>query len=208
MYIAIIDYGIGNIKSVENAFKKISADVRVTDNIRIINNAHALVLPGVGAIRDARRNLEEIKIIDSVKENIKKKLFLGICLGMQLLFEYSYEDGKNMGLGLLKGYVDKIPPLPVKVPHIGWNQLKILKKDSKLFSGIKEGEYFYFDHSYHVVPDDKGIISCTTDYGIQLTAGIEYDNIYGVQFHPEKSSNYGLKLLENFRDMVKEKGQR
>src|SRR4030042_1234649 len=145
MYIAIIDYGIGNIKSVENAFKKISADVRVTDNIRIINNAHALVLPGVGAIRDARRNLEE---------------------------------------------------------------LKILKKDSKLFSGIKEGEYFYFDHSYHAVPDDKGIISCTTDYGIQLTAGIEYDNIYGVQFHPEKSSNYGLKLLENFRDMVKEEGQR
>lgn len=205
MYIAIIDYGMGNIKSVENAFIKIGASVRVTDNPRIINNACALVLPGVGAIRDARMNLEKINMIDAIRVNIKQKLFLGICLGMQLLFEYSYEDGKNTGLGLLKGYVDKIPP-DVKVPHIGWNQLKILKKDSKLFSGIKEGEYFYFVHSYHSIPEDKGIISCTTDYGTQqLTAGIEYDNIYGLQFHPEKSSSYGLKLLENFRNMAEEK---
>lgn len=204
MYIAIIDYGMGNIKSVENAFKKLGGDARITDNKRIINNAHALVLPGVGAIGDALRNLEKKSIAGVIKENVKKKPFLGICLGMQMLFEYSHENGENKGLGLFKGHVDRIP-LPVKVPHIGWNQLKILKKDSKIFSGIREGEYFYFVHSYHAIPEDRKIISCTTDYGIQLISGIEYDNIYGLQFHPEKSSNCGLKLLKNFSDMIKEK---
>lgn len=204
MYIAIIDYGMGNIKSVENAFKRLGTDVRVTNSKRIINNAHALVLPGVGAIGDALRNLEKINMVSVIKENIKKKPFLGICLGMQLLFEYSYENGENKGLGLLKGHVDRIPP-SVKVPHIGWNQLKILKKGSKIFSGIREGEYFYFVHSYHATPEDRKIISCTTDYGIQLITGVEYDNIHGLQFHPEKSSNCGLKLLENFSDMVREK---
>jgi glutamine amidotransferase len=119
-----------------------------------------------------------------------------------LLFEYSYEDGKNAGLGILKGYVDKIPSV-VKVPHIGWNQLKILYKESKLLYSIECGEYFYFVHSYYVIPRDREIISCTTDYGpVELTAGIEYDNIYGLQFHPEKSSNSGLKFLGNFLNMA------
>jgi glutamine amidotransferase len=123
---------------------------------------------------------------------------------MQLLFDYSLEDGKNKGLGILKGSVEKIPSA-VKVPHMGWNELKILKRNSKIFSGIKERENFYFVHSYHVIPDSKDIISSTTDYGIEIVAGIEYDNIYGFQFHPEKSSDGGLKLLENFWNIAKER---
>ncbi len=205
MYIAIVNYNMGNIRSVENAFRRLGAEVRVTRSPRIIDNAGALVLPGVGAFRDAYRNLEKINLIKVLEENIRKKLFLGICLGMQLLFEYSLEDGKSKGLDLLKGYVDRIPP-QVKVPHIGWNQLKILKEGSRLFSGVKDGENFYFVHSYYVIPGDKNIISCNTDYGIRLTAGIECDNIYGLQFHPEKSSKSGLKILKNFWDMAREKG--
>ena len=188
MYIAIIDYDMGNISSVKNAFMKIGVDVRVTGSASVINNAEALVLPGVGACRDAYRNLEKLKLIDVLKKNIFKKTFLGICLGMHLLFEYSMENDRSEGLGILKGYVEKIPPI-VKVPHMGWNQLKILKKESRILSGIREGENFYFVHSYYVIPENKDIISSSTDYGIDITAGIELGNIYGIQFHPEKSSN-------------------
>src|SRR4030043_2453732 len=183
MDIAIIDYNMGNISSEENAFKKVGADVKVTGNAKDINNAGALILPGVGAYGDAYRNLERLDIIETLKENIRKKMFLGICLGMQLLFEYSLEDGRNKGLGILGGSVEKIPS-PVKVPHMGWNQLNILKKKSKILNGIEEGENFYFVHSYHVIPQDKNIISGTVDYGMDIAASIEYENIYGVQFHP------------------------
>ncbi len=205
MYITIINYNMGNISSVENAFKKIGVDVRVTSSTKDINNARAIVLPGVGAYKDAYRNLEKLNMVEILKENVKKKIFLGICIGMQLLFEYSLENGKNRGLGILKGSVDRIPSV-VKVPHMGWNQLKIRKEDSKIFSRIKDGENFYFVHSYHVIPENKNIVNSTTDYGIEIVAGIEYENIYGFQFHPEKSSSTGLKLLENFWNMVKERG--
>jgi len=205
MYIAVINYNMGNISSVKNAFRRIGANVRVTSNARVINNAKALVLPGVGAYKDAYKNLKKLNLIKVLKENIRKKVFLGICLGMQLLFEYSLEDSKNKGLGILKGYVEKIPQV-VKVPHIGWNQLKILKRNSKIFSGIKEGDNFYFVHSYYVIPENKYVVSSTTDYGIEIAASIEHDNIYGVQFHPEKSSADGLRLLKNFWNIVKEKG--
>lgn len=203
MYIAIIDYNMGNISSVNNAFKRIGADVRVTSSAAVIRNAGALVLPGVGAYRDAYSNLKKLKLIDVLEKDIPKKIFLGICLGMHLLFEYSMENGKNSGMGILGGSVEKIPSI-VKVPHIGWNQLKILKKNSKILNGIVEGENFYFVHSYHVMPKNKDIISSVTDYGIEITAGIEKDNIYGIQFHPEKSSTNGLKLLENFWNIAKE----
>lgn len=203
MYIAIINYGMGNIKSVENAFKKIGAEAKVTASPEAINSADALVLPGVGAFGDAFRNLKKLNLIDVIKENTEKKLFLGICLGMQLIFEYSLENGRNRGLGLLKGYVDKIPP-GVKIPHIGWNQLKAISKGSRLFSGIKDGEYFYFVHSYYALPENKNIVNCTTDYGARLTAGVERGNIYGLQFHPEKSSSSGLKVLKNFWNLVRE----
>lgn len=205
MYIAVINYNMGNISSVKNAFRRIGANVIVTSNARVISNAKALVLPGVGAYKDAYKNLIKLNLIKVLKENVRKKVFLGICLGMQLLFEYSLENGKNKGLGILKGYVEKIPQV-VKVPHIGWNQLKILKRNSKMFSGIKEGDNFYFDHSYYVIPGNKYVVSSITDYGIEIAASIEHDNIYGFQFHPEKSSAGGLRLLENFWNIVKEKG--
>jgi len=205
MYIAVINYNMGNISSVKNAFRRIGANVRVTSNARVISNAKALVLPGVGAYKDAYKNLIKLNLIKVLKENVRKKVFLGICLGMQLLFEYSLEDSKNKGLGILKGYVEKIPQV-VKVPHIGWNQLKILKRNSKIFSGIKEGDNFYFVHSYYVIPENKYVVSSITDYGIEIAASIEHDNIYGVQFHPEKSSADGLRLLKNFWNIVKEKG--
>jgi glutamine amidotransferase len=201
MFIAIIDYNMGNISSVSSALKRIGADVRVTNSVRVINDAEALVLPGVGGYRDAYRNLEKLKLIGVLKKNISKKIFLGICLGMQLLFEYSMENGKNEGFGIFKGSVEKIPPV-VKVPHMGWNQLKILNKKSRILKGIREGENFYFVHSYYVKPENKDIINSVTDYGIDITAGIENDNIYGIQFHPEKSSSWGLKLLENFWNII------
>jgi glutamine amidotransferase len=201
MFIAVIDYNMGNISSVCSALKKIGADVRVTNSVRVINNAAALVLPGVGAYRDAYRNLEKLKLVGILKDNISRKIFLGICLGMQLLFEYSMENGKNEGLGIFEGPVEKIPP-GVKVPHMGWNQLKILRKKSRILDGIREGENFYFVHSYYSRPQNKDIINSVTDYGIDVTAGIEKDNIYGIQFHPEKSSRWGLKLLENFWNIV------
>jgi len=206
MYISVINYNMGNISSVASALKRIGAEIKVTNKAEVIDNAAALVLPGVGAYRDAYKNLEKLKLVGAIKRNIEKKYFLGICIGTQLLFEYSMENGINSGLGILKGSVERIPSV-VKVPHMGWNQLKILKRDSKVFSGIKNDENFYFVHSYHVIPKNKNIISCTTDYGIEIAAGIEQGNIYGFQFHPEKSSTAGLKLLENFWNMVKGKNR-
>lgn len=196
MYIAIIDYKMGNIKSVENSFKNAGAEVRVTSDPGEIRDSNAVVLPGVGAYRDAYNNLAEMGLIKSVYDNIDKKPFLGICLGMQLLFEYSLEDGKNKGLGIFKGFVDRIPS-GVKIPHMGWNQIKI-KKKSRLLKDIKSGENFYFVHSYHVVPEDEKLISSITDYGADIVASIEDNNIFGFQFHPEKSSVKGQRLIKNF----------
>jgi len=203
MYIAIIDYGMGNIKSVENSFKNSGARVEVTSDPEVIRGADAVVLPGVGAYRDAYNNLEKMGLIEPIYANIRKKPFLGICLGMQLLFEYSLENGKNRGLGIFKGFVERIPP-GVKIPHMGWNQLEI-KKESKLLKDIKSGENFYFVHSYHIVPEDRSLISSTTDYGTDLVASIEEDNIFGFQFHPEKSSTIGQQLIKNFISLAEEK---
>lgn len=200
MYIAIIDYGMGNIKSVENSFKKAGARIEVTSDPEKIRGASAVILPGVGAYRDAFNNLEEKDLIKPIYESIEKKPFLGICLGMQLLFEYSTEDGKNKGLGVFKGFVGRIPP-GVKIPHMGWNQIEI-KKKSKLLKDIKKGENFYFVHSYHVIPEDKSIISSITDHGTSIVASIEQDNIFGFQFHPEKSSTCGQQLIRNFINLV------
>jgi len=194
---------MGNIKSVENAFRKIGAEIKVTSDPEVINRSSSIVLPGVGAFKDAINNLEGLELIDVIKENINKKLFLGICLGMQLLYEYSMEDGKSRGLGVLKGFVGKIPSV-VKVPHMGWNQIKIINKNNKLFFDIDNGENFYFIHSYHIIPENRNVISSITDYGIEIVSSIEKGNIYGFQFHPEKSSTIGLKILNNFWKLVKE----
>ncbi|MBC7333515.1 MAG: imidazole glycerol phosphate synthase subunit HisH [Actinobacteria bacterium] len=206
MYIAIINYNMGNIKSVENAFLKIGANVKVTSSPYIISSANAIVLPGVGAFRDAMKNFEELGLTTVIRKVLREKLFLGICLGMQLLFEYSMEDGKTEGLGVLEGTVERIPPV-VKVPHMGWNQVSFKKPDSKIFGGIRDGEYFYFVHSYHVVCKDASIVSSVTHYGTEIVSSIESNNIYAFQFHPEKSSVSGLRLLENFWNLVKEESR-
>lgn len=197
MYIAIIDYEMGNIKSVENSFKKAGADIKVTSDPVIINEASAAILPGVGAYRDAFLNLEKMGLVDAIHRTVKEKPFLGICLGMQLLFDYSMEDGKNRGLGVLRGSVEKIQP-GVKIPHMGWNQIDIRMKNSRMLDGIKSGEYFYFVHSYHAVPEDPAVISSTAEYGADLVASIEKENIFGCQFHPEKSSSMGQVVVKNF----------
>jgi imidazole glycerol-phosphate synthase subunit HisH len=202
MYIAIIDYNMGNIKSVENAFKRIGADVKVTDKPEIICRAKAVVLPGVGAFRDAIGNLKRLGLYECIIDTIARdKPFLGICIGLQVLFEYSMEGAKSLGLGIFKGSVEKIPD-GVKIPHMGWNKVRIIKKDSRLFKGIVSGESFYFVHSYYAVCADKGIISSTTDYGIEIASSIEKGNAYALQFHPEKSSTFGLKILKNFMDIA------
>ncbi|MCX6347466.1 MAG: imidazole glycerol phosphate synthase subunit HisH [Actinobacteria bacterium] len=204
-YIAIIDYNAGNIKSVANAFQRIGALIKVTNSPKVIRNAIAIVLPGVGAFGDSMNNLELFKLTNLIRREIKIKPFLGICLGLQLLFEYSTEKEHYEGLGIFKGYVDKIPE-GVKIPHIGWNQVNILKKDSKIFKDIEDKENFYFVHSFYAVCENSSIISGTTDYGVELTASIEKDNIFALQFHPEKSSLKGLKILENFLEIVQEEG--
>jgi len=197
MYIAIIDYGMGNISSVKNSFIRAGADIKVTSDPAAIAGAGAVILPGVGAYRDAYLNLEKRDLVKAIRQAVREKPFLGICLGMQLLFDYSLEDGRNRGLGILRGSVRKIPP-GVKIPHMGWNQVEIKMKESRIFSGIKDGEYFYFVHSYHAVPDDPSVISSTTEYGTDLAASVEKDNIFGFQFHPEKSSTIGQVLVKNF----------
>ncbi|MDD5658894.1 MAG: imidazole glycerol phosphate synthase subunit HisH [Actinomycetota bacterium] len=204
-YIAIIDYNAGNIKSVSNALLKIGALVKVTNSPKVIRNASAIILPGVGAFGNAINNLEILNLSGVIKREIKRKPFLGICLGLQLLFEYSNEKESSEGLCILKGYVDKIPE-GVKIPHIGWNQVNIIKNDSRLFDDIENNANFYFVHSYHVNCEDKSIISSVTDYGVNLTSSIEKDNIFAIQFHPEKSSSKGITMLENFWNYVKEEG--
>jgi imidazole glycerol-phosphate synthase subunit HisH len=202
MYIAIIDYNMGNIKSVENAFKRIGADVQVTDKPEIISGAKAIVLPGVGAFRDAIGNLKMLGLCDCIIDTIgQDKPFLGICVGLQVLFEYSMEGGKSPGLGIFKGSIEKIPD-GVKIPHMGWNRIGIVKKESRLFKGILSGESFYFVHSYHAVCTNRDIVSSTTDYGIEIVSSVEKGNTYALQFHPEKSSTFGLLVLKNFMEIA------
>ena len=204
--IAIIDYGMGNLRSVEKGFQKIGVDVTVTNSPVMVSKADAVVLPGVGAFKDCMRELTNLELIDAVADSIKKgKPYLGICLGLQVLFSESEEFGKCRGLDVLRGSVVKFeftPQKTLKVPHMGWNEIKIQKKNP-LFKGIPEKSYFYFVHSYYVVPEDKSIIATTTDYGIEFTSSIWKDNIFAVQFHPEKSQAVGLQVLKNFGEIVK-----
>jgi len=200
--IAIIDYGMGNIRSVEKGFQKAGADVKVTQDPRDINNADGVVLPGVGAFRDCMKGLEDLNLSNAVIETIKKgKPFLGICVGLQILFSESEEFGNSRGLDIFKGRVVRFQSKDLKIPQMGWNQLNIINSNA-LFKGIPDKSYFYFVHSYYVVPEDKGIISTTTDYGIEFTSSVCRDNVYAVQFHPEKSQTLGLKVLENFSNIV------
>ena len=197
--IAIIDYDMGNVRSVSKAFEKVGSEAVVTRDPRAIADASHIVLPGVGAFKDCMRNLEEYGLVEPILKSIEKgKPFLGICLGLQLLFEESDEFGVHKGLGVIKGRVERFKDTPgLKVPHMGWNEIK-KSKDSLLLEGIKDGEFFYFVHSYFAVPKDRSVDLTTTGYGIDFTSSIEAGNVMACQFHPEKSQKAGLRVLKNF----------
>ena len=195
--ITIIDYKSGNLKSISNGFKKIGADFQITDDKETIANSDYLVLPGVGAFGSAMENLEPFK--DVIFEHVNDdKPFLGVCLGQQVLMSSSEESPGVKGLDLFKGHVEKLPE-GVKIPHMGWNRLNVTN-DSPILEGI-DGEYFYFVHSYHVIPDDDEIIAGTCEYGNSVVASLSQNNLFSTQFHPEKSSKAGLKTLKNFTNL-------
>ena len=205
--IAIIDYGVGNLFSLCSSLKSIGADVVVTSNIDTIRAADKLILPGVGAFADAAKKLHDSGMENAVKvQAAAGKDIMGICLGMQLLFEKSFEYGEHKGLGLLNGSVvpmDGTIPENLKIPHIGWNALHFTKP-SKLFKVINENDCVYFVHSYYLQAEEPEIVKATAQYGVTIHASVEKDNIFACQFHPEKSSRYGLKILENFAKLGKE----
>ncbi|MFA6384866.1 MAG: imidazole glycerol phosphate synthase subunit HisH [Candidatus Omnitrophota bacterium] len=198
--IAIIDYGMGNIHSVKKALEVSGGIVSVTNNPAEIKKADKLVLPGVGAFGDAMLELEKRGLAAAIKEHISGgKIFLGICLGMHLLFETSQESPEVAGLGILKGTVCKFAGGPgLKVPHMGWNQIRFSKSACKLFQGIRDGSAVYFCHSYYPRPGEAGCVAAVTEYGADFPSIIWRDNVYAMQFHPEKSQSTGLALVGNF----------
>lgn len=198
--IAIIDYGMGNLRSVQKALEKAGAKTTVTQNPDVIRRAEKIVLPGVGAMKPAMARLRSLKLIAPIKSAIAKgKPFLGICLGLQLLFEESEEGGAVKGLGIFKGSVKKFKG--IKVPHMGWNQIHVNDRACPIFLGIPDLADVYFCHSYFVNPGDAHVTVTTTDYKNDFTSSVRKGNIFGVQFHPEKSQEVGLKLLKNFIKM-------
>ncbi|MBE6808697.1 MAG: imidazole glycerol phosphate synthase subunit HisH [Ruminococcaceae bacterium] len=201
--IAIIDYGVGNLFSLVSSFKAIGADTVITGDIETIKKADKLILPGVGAFGDAIKKLKETSLDKVLIEQAQNgKPVMGICLGMQMLFEKSYEYGEHEGLGLLKGEVVPMEnrlPENLKIPHIGWNAL-IFKKENPLFKYINNGDCVYFVHSYYAEGCDDSLLA-TAEYGKELTAAVAKGNIYGCQFHPEKSGNVGLNILKAFCEM-------
>lgn len=199
--IAIIDYGVGNLFSVEKALAALGADAKITSDARTIAAADKIVLPGVGAFGDCMENLTATGLIPTIKDFVKTgKPMLGICVGLQILFEGSEESIGVAGLGLLKGKVRRIQAPGLKVPHMGWNSLTIKspRQPLDLFQGLSEKPYVYFVHSYHAVPQDSSIVTATTEYGSELTAAVAKGNIQATQFHPEKSGDVGLDILKNF----------
>ena len=203
--IAIIDYDAGNIKSVEKALLLLGQEVKITGDAQEILQADKVVLPGVGAFGDAMENLKK-RGLDQVIRQVAESgtPFLGICLGLQLLFERSDEAPGVEGLGILKGEIRKIPQQEgLKIPHMGWNSLH-LEHNGRLFQGIKEGSYVYFVHSYYLRAEEEEIVKASTEYSTHIHASVEKGNVFACQFHPEKSSKYGLKILENFAKLEKE----
>jgi glutamine amidotransferase len=202
--IAIIDYGMGNLRSVQKGFERMGREAVVTRDPRTILDAGKVVLPGVGAFPDCMRNLEEYGLIDAVQKSIASgKPFLGICLGLQLLFTESEEFGISKGLDIMKGRVVRFkgPEFKgLKIPHMGWNSISI-KRRPPAMQDVPDGSHVYFVHSFHVVPEDRSVIATTTNYGIDFVSSIWKDNIVAVQFHPEKSQALGLTILKRFGEM-------
>jgi len=204
--IAIIDYGMGNLRSVQKGFEAVGAEAVITSDSKKILSAQSVVLPGVGAFKACMDNLDKFGLVETVKKSVESgKPFLGICLGLQLLFNQAEEFGSVSGLGILKGKVvgfkDFQPQSDsgdlLKVPHMGWNKVQV-KPSYSLFNSIPDRSYFYFVHSYYVVPENKDNIATTTNYGIDFVSGVHHENIHAFQFHPEKSQQFGLTILKNF----------
>ena len=216
--ILIIDYGMGNLRNVQKAFEYIGVLARVSSRTQDVAQAEALVLPGVGAFGDAMAHLAQGGLIGPICQSVSAgKPLLGICLGLQLLFDESEEMGTHQGLGILRGRVVRFAP-GLKVPHIGWNQLQFAghqaggsaapRSPSPLLDGIPDGSYAYFVHSYHAVADDPSCVLATTDYGLAFASVVQQGNVFGAQPHPEKSQEVGLRLLSNFAAIVERGGPR
>lgn len=200
--IAIVDYGVGNLYSVEKAFAKFSDDVVLTQSAEIIDKADKVVLPGVGAFGDCMKNFRASGLMDAVMRAVESgKPVMGICVGLQIMFEGSDESPGVEGLGIFKGRVRKIHAPGLKIPHMGWNSLSINEKASvkiDLFKNIRKNPYVYFVHSYYAVPEEKSVITAKTVYGEEITAAVGKDNVIATQFHPEKSGDIGLAIIKNF----------
>jgi glutamine amidotransferase len=205
--IAIIDYGMGNLRSVQKGFERVGCEAIVTADPKVVLEADKIVLPGVGAFPDCMRNLEQGGFIEPLLRVIREgRPFLGICLGLQLLFTESEEFGVHQGLNVIPGRVVRFPERMtaegenLKVPHMGWNQL-VIRRRPAAFEGIEEGANFYFVHSFYVVPKDESVVATTTTYGIEFCSSVWKDNIVATQFHPEKSQEKGLQILKNFGEI-------
>lgn len=202
--IAIIDYDAGNLKSVEKALQFLGEEAVITRDKNVLLQADKVILPGVGAFGDAMEKLHHYDLVDTIHQIVEKKTpFLGICLGLQLLFERSDESIGVDGLGILKGEIVRIPDTGLKIPHIGWNSL-VIKEDATLFKGLSDGSYVYFVHSYYLRAEDENIVKATTEYGTCIHASVEKDNVFACQFHPEKSGDVGLTILKNFAVLGRE----
>lgn len=200
--IAIVDYGMGNLRSVQKGFEHVGHAATITSDPAVIRSAEKVVLPGVGAFGDCMQELRSRKLVEPVKQAIADgKPFLGICLGLQLLFEVGHEGGRHEGLGVLAGEVVRFDlPHDYKVPHMGWNQLEIARP-APILAGLTSGTHVYFVHSYYVVPADPAVIATRTTYGVPFTSTIWRDNLFATQFHPEKSQSDGLRILRNFAEL-------
>ncbi len=197
--IVIIDYGMGNLRNVQKGFQRIGFEAKLTRNKKKIGSASAIVLPGVGAFKDCMENLEKYGLVDPLLRSVEKgKPYLGICLGLQILFSESEEFGTHKGLDLIRGKVVKFRPDPEhKVPHVGWNTIE-KEREVPMLQGVESGDFFYFVHSYYVVPEEAWWVSTYTTYGKPFVSSIWKENIFATQFHPEKSQRKGLRILENF----------
>jgi imidazole glycerol-phosphate synthase subunit HisH len=200
--IAIIDYEMGNLRSVQKALERVGHAAVITSDPAVLADAEKIVLPGVGAFCDAIAALRERKLVEPIRAAIEQgKPFLGICLGLQMLFDKGYEDGEHEGLGILPGEVVRFKvPAEFKVPHMGWNQVQFRTRPP-IFEGIEDGEHFYFVHSYYVVPRDKTVIATETEYAQPFCSSVWRDRLFAVQFHPEKSQAAGLRVLKNFAEL-------
>jgi glutamine amidotransferase len=201
--IVIVDYGMANLRSVQKAFEQVGHSAAITSDPNCVRDAAKVVLPGVGAFRDAIVRLRETQLATAITDHIKAgRPFLGICLGMQMLFTRDHEDGLHEGLGLFAGEVVRFPAVPgLKVPHMGWNALKFPRPNCPLFANLPPDPAVYFVHSYYPTPADGGVVAATADYPQPFTAAIWRDNVFATQFHPEKSQRVGLQMLRNFAGM-------